>query len=207
MSKLAWTSLTSSCSSSASSRPSRARASALADLDRALRLHRHLGGPDLDPGALERLAHRAQVARLAEHPQLVAVLAHVLGAGVDRRDQVVLAVAGAVDGHDAAFLEDPGDRARLAEAAVVLGEGEPDVGAWCGCGCRSAPRRGSRRRRGRSPRRGPARSPPRRRWRRCRGRSPAGCFPWASRRLAPSAPRSPGSGCRRCRRRRRARRR
>ena len=93
MSKLAWTSLTSSCSSSASSRPSRDFGVVALDLDRALRLHRHLGGLDLDARRLERLAHRAEVAGLAEHPQQVAVLAHVLGAGVDRGDQVVLAVA------------------------------------------------------------------------------------------------------------------
>ena len=63
------------------------------DLDRAFRLRRDLGRLDLDPGLLERLADGAEVAGLAEHPQLVAVLAHVLGAGVDRGDQVVLAVA------------------------------------------------------------------------------------------------------------------
>src|SRR6478672_3887372 len=38
---------------------------ALADLDHALRLHRHLGGPDLHPGGLESLAHGAQVGGLA----------------------------------------------------------------------------------------------------------------------------------------------
>ncbi len=84
---------------------------------------------DLDTGALERLAYRAEIGRLADHAQLLAVLAHVLGAGVDRDDQVVLAVAVGVDDDDAAFLEDPGDRARLAEAAVVLGEGVAHVGA------------------------------------------------------------------------------
>ena len=99
------------------------------DLDRALRLHRHVGGLDLDPGLLQRLAHGAQVGRLADHAQLLAVLAHVLGAGVDRGDQVVLAVAVAVDDDHAAFLEDPGDRAGLAEAAVVLGEGVAHLGA------------------------------------------------------------------------------
>ena len=67
------------------------------DLDRALRLHRtsadSISTPA--PSSASRTALRSR--RLADHPQLVAVLAHVLGAGVDRGDQVVLAVAAAVD--------------------------------------------------------------------------------------------------------------
>ena len=100
--KLAWTSLTSSCSERTALEEAETGSDVgwrrLTHLDTsALRLHRQLGGLDLDPGGLQRLAHRAQVARLGEHPQQVAVLLHVLGAGVDRRDQVVLAIAGAVD--------------------------------------------------------------------------------------------------------------
>src|SRR4051794_5907042 len=100
---------------------------ALAHLNRALRLHRHLGRADLDAGLFERLAYRAERPRLAEDPELLTVLADVVGAGVDRRQHVVLPIAGAVDGDDAALLEDPGNRSGLPEAAVVLAEGEPDV--------------------------------------------------------------------------------
>src|SRR5690349_13968077 len=50
---------------------------ALADLDRALRLHRHLGGLDLHPGGLERLADRAEDTRLAKDAEEVPVLADV----------------------------------------------------------------------------------------------------------------------------------
>src|SRR4029077_17104876 len=55
-------------------------------------------------------------------------LAYVLGAGVDRDDQIVFAVAVGIDDDDAAFLKDPGDRARLAEVAVMLAEGVAHVG-------------------------------------------------------------------------------
>ena len=183
------------------------RASASADLDDVLGLHRELGRLDLDPRLLERGADRGQSEAAVSHLEQVAVLDDVFGAGVDRGDQVVLAVALRVDQDHAALLEHPGDRAGLAEAAAVLVEGVADLGARCGCGCRSAPRRGSRPRRARSPRRGRARSPPRRRPRPCRGRSPAGCCPWASRSRAPSGPRSRASGCRRDLPRPRARRR
>ncbi len=120
---------------------------------------------------------------------------HVLGAGVDRDDQVVLAVAVGVEHDHAALLEHPGDRVRLAEASRRCGRRRGGSRSRCGCGCRSAPRRGSRRRRARSPRRRSARSRRRRRPRRCRGRSPAGCCPSASTLRAPCRSRAPGTGC------------
>src|SRR3954470_5504491 len=80
----------------------------------AFRFDRQPGRFELDPFAFQGLLHRRQVARVADYPQLVLVGAHVLGAGVDRSDQVVLAVATAVDDDRALALEDPGNRARLA---------------------------------------------------------------------------------------------
>src|SRR5215218_1716005 len=98
-------------------------------LDGAFRLRDQTGGLDLDPFAFERFPDAGQGGRLADHPQLVLVLAHILGAGVDRPDQIVLAVAAAVDDDRPHFLEDPGDGARLSEAAAVLGEGVANLGA------------------------------------------------------------------------------
>ena len=87
------------------------------------------GRLDLHARLFERLAHRGEVGRLAEDAHFVALLLHVLGAGVDRRHHVVLAVAVAVDHDDAFFLEVPGDRAGLPEAAAVGRERVADLGA------------------------------------------------------------------------------
>ena len=70
-----------------------------------------------------RLADRRQGGGLGGHLEQVAVGGHVLGAGIDRGEQVLLAVAVGVDDDHALLLELPGDRARLAEAAAVLVEG------------------------------------------------------------------------------------
>ena len=99
------------------------------DLDDRVRLHRQVGGADLDPGLLERGADGGQRRGLGRHLEQVAVLADVVGAGVDRRDQVVLVVALAIDDDDALLLELPGDRARLAEAPAGLVECVADLGA------------------------------------------------------------------------------
>src|SRR5215203_4953939 len=97
--------------------------------DAAFRLRDQSRGLDLDAFAFERFPDGGQGGQLADHPQFVLVLTDVFGAGVDRPDQVVLAVAAAVDHDRALFLEDPGDRTGLAEAAPVFGEGVPDLGA------------------------------------------------------------------------------
>src|SRR5215210_3177769 len=124
-SKLACTESTSSCSS----RASISRRSALAHLDGALRLQRDLRGLDLDSGLLERRADGAEIGRGGGDLEQVAVLADVLGAGVDRGHPVVLAVAVAVHQDHSPLLELPGDRSRLAEAAPVPLERVPDLGA------------------------------------------------------------------------------
>ena len=130
MSKFACTASTSSWSSRASISRTSARASAsLGDLDHGVRLHRQLRRLDLDPGGLERAADGGEVGGLGGHLEHVAVRSDVVGAGVDRRDQVVLGVALAVDEDHALLLELPGDRARLAEAAAGLVEGVADLRA------------------------------------------------------------------------------
>ena len=84
---------TSSCSSSASI--SRISAPRVGLLDRRPggRPHHQLGGVELDAGALQRLAHGGEVLGRGDHLEHVLVERHVLGAGVDRRHQVVLRVA------------------------------------------------------------------------------------------------------------------
>src|SRR5262249_16882690 len=54
------------------------------DQDRAFRLHRLFGRDDLYARCLQCLANGAEIGRVADDAQLVTVLAHVLGAGVDR---------------------------------------------------------------------------------------------------------------------------
>src|SRR4051794_1837195 len=89
----------------------------------------HLGGLDLDPRLLERLAHGGEVGRLAHDLVDVVVEGDVLRAGVDGHHQVILGVALGVDDDEPLLVEQVGDRARLAEAPSALGEDMADLGA------------------------------------------------------------------------------
>src|SRR3954451_9675592 len=89
--------------------PEQGRGVVLSDLDGGLRLHRELGGLNLDAGVLESRANGRQIRCRGGDLEEVAVLGHVLGSGIDRRHQVVLAVAIAVDEDHSSVLELPGD--------------------------------------------------------------------------------------------------
>ena len=84
---------------------------------------------ELHPGLLERRAHRGEVGRLGDDLEDVLLDGDVLGAGLDRRHEVVLGVALGVDDDQPALVEQVGDGARLAEAAAVLGQQVAHVGA------------------------------------------------------------------------------
>ncbi len=181
MSKFACTASTSSWSSSASIRRIRASAS------RLLRPRPRSSAPwSARPTRSRPRTTRAPRAPLPGPRRSQVTLRtspstrDVLGAGVDRGDQVVLGVALGVDQHHAALLELPRPPIRARRGCRRACRRRGGSRRRCGCGCRSAPRPGSRRRRDRSPRRRRARSARRRRPRPSRGRSPAGCCPWAS---------------------------
>ena len=146
MSKLAWTSLTSSWSSRASTGPA-APWRPSPSTRPALRLHRQSRTGSRPHGVPRSRSSPGRWARRVRatdrRPPDVSAPAFIAA------DHVVLAVAAPSTTIDAAFLEDPGDRAGLAEAAPCLLKAcgrRP----WCGCGCRSAPRPGSPRRRART---------------------------------------------------------
>src|SRR4051794_11955743 len=99
------------------------------DLDAGRRAHRQLGGLELDPRALERLADGCEVARGRHDLPDALVVGDVLRAGLDRGHQVVLAEALGVDHDDALLLELPRDGAGLAQVAAALSEDVPHLGA------------------------------------------------------------------------------
>ena len=121
------------------------------------------------------------------------VLDDVLGPGVDRDDQVVLVVAIAVDERSRRASRRSRRPSWARRGCRRGGRRRGGSPSRSGCGCRTAPRRGSRPRRGRSPRRGSARARRHRPLPPSRDRSPAGCCPSASTGRAPSGSRSPGS--------------
>src|SRR5947209_18153119 len=65
----------------------------LVDLDTARGPHRQLGRLDLDPGLLQRGPHARELRRLGDDLVHALVADDILGAGVDRRHEVLLAVA------------------------------------------------------------------------------------------------------------------
>ena len=81
--------------------------------------------PPLD----QRRADVGELRGLGQHLEDPVLLGDVLGARLDRRHEVVLGVALAVDDDEAAFVEEVGDRPGLAEDGAVLAEQVADVGA------------------------------------------------------------------------------
>ena len=152
-SKLACTESTSSWSSSASIRRSSAGASLSPTSTVLFGSIESSADWTSTPASSSADADGGQIGRGGRDLEQVAVLGDVLGAGVDRRHQVVLAVAVAVDQDHAALLELPGDRARARRGCRRAARRRAGSPRRSGCGCRSAPRPGSPRRRARSPRR------------------------------------------------------
>ncbi len=130
MSKLAWTSSTSSWSSRVSIRRISDLAALFVDLDRGRRLHRLVGGLDLDALGLERLADRGQIGGRGQHADRSSSSATTSSAPASiatiRSSSVYL---DGVEHDHAALLEHPGDRVRLAEVAAGAVEGVADLGA------------------------------------------------------------------------------
>src|SRR2546422_6059026 len=99
------------------------------DPHRRGRAHRKLGRAGLDTRRLQGLLHPLERARGGVDGQQAGLDLDVLSAGVDRRelDGVGILSLG-VDLDDALLLEEPLDRAGLAELAAATREGRADLG-------------------------------------------------------------------------------
>src|SRR5512142_1360825 len=96
---------------------------------RRLGHHRQLGRVDVHARALDRLAHGGERLRRRGDAEARAVALDVVRSALGRGERdVVLAEAVGVHEDHPAPLEQPGDRARAAEVAVVLRERRADVG-------------------------------------------------------------------------------
>src|SRR6202000_1491737 len=96
----------------------------LVEVDLAARQERGVGGLVVDPGLLQRGAHRDQVGRLGDDLEGLAEVGDLLGAGVeDRHEDVVLGqVLRLLDDDDALAVEPVRHRARVRGAVAVVGQ-------------------------------------------------------------------------------------